>query len=68
MEERRLPIIGAPLCKEDIWNKQLSAARSQVCHSGCVEESGRGGQDWAVQFRLFIKRFASRKFLEIENW
>ena len=62
-----IPVIANPRCSDEIWNRQLSAARSQVCHRGCVDESGRGGQDWGVQFKLFISRFAKRKFLERMN-
>jgi hypothetical protein len=34
---------GDPRSCAITWNKHDSVARSQACHSGCVEESGSGG-------------------------
>ena len=52
---------GPPRCWYAMWKMHDSAARSHVCHKGCVDESGSGGQDCGVQLRLFMRRLANEK-------
>jgi hypothetical protein len=47
----------------DICISEDSSARSQACQRGCAEQSGSGGFETGLQFRLFIIRLAKRKFL-----